>query len=98
MVDKEHHPRSNGMRQERSYILVDYTAIKPSARRIDGWSLLHVNGDRIAHLFNTGEDELIGALRWRVWLDHKKHEGSARSSTEARETCEGSWLNISNRS
>jgi hypothetical protein len=23
-----------------------------------------------------------------MWLDHKMHEGSARSGTEARETCE----------
>jgi hypothetical protein len=56
--------------------------------RQDDWTLLDQTGDRIAYLFNTGADDLIGALRWRVWLDHKMHEGSARSGTEARETCE----------
>jgi hypothetical protein len=56
--------------------------------RKDDWSLLDQKGDRIAHLFNTGKDDLIGAWRWRVWLDHKMSEGSARNGTEARETCE----------
>jgi hypothetical protein len=56
--------------------------------RDDDWSLTNVFGDRIAHLFNTGADDLIGAWRWRVWLDHKMQEGSARSGTEARQTCE----------
>jgi hypothetical protein len=56
--------------------------------RKDDWSLLDQKGDRIAHLFNTGEDDLIGAWRWRVWLDHKMCEGSSRSGTETRETCE----------
>jgi hypothetical protein len=56
--------------------------------RQDDWTLLDQTGDRIAHLFNTGADDLIGALRWHVCLDHKMHEGSARSGTEARETCE----------
>lgn len=45
------------------------------------WSLLDATGDRTAHLFNTGEDDLICAWRWRVWLDHKMHEGSARSGS-----------------
>jgi hypothetical protein len=31
--------------------------------RKDDWSLLDQKGDRIAHLFNTGEDDLIGAWR-----------------------------------
>jgi len=39
--------------------------------RDDDWSLLDATGDRIAQLFNTGEDDLIGSWRWRVWLDHK---------------------------
>ena len=39
--------------------------------REDDWSLLDATGDRIAQLFNTGADDLIGAWRWRVWLDHK---------------------------
>ena len=52
------------------------------------WSLLNATGDRIAHLFNTGEDDLIGAWRWRVWLDHRIREGSASTGTEARQTCE----------
>jgi len=56
--------------------------------RKDDWSLLDLKGDRIAHLFNTGEDDLIGSWRWRVWLDHKMQEGSAHTGTEARETCE----------
>ena len=56
--------------------------------RDDDWSLLDATRDRIAQLFNTGEDDLIGAWRWRVWFDHKMYEGSARSDTEARETCE----------
>jgi len=50
--------------------------------------LLNSTGDRIAQLFNTGDDDLIGSWRWRVWLDHKMQEGSARSGTEARENCE----------
>jgi hypothetical protein len=29
--------------------------------RDDDWSLLDATGDRIAQLFNTGEDDLIGA-------------------------------------
>jgi len=49
---------------------------------------MDATGDRIAQRFNTGEDDLIGSWRWRVWLDHKMHEGSAHSGTEARETCE----------
>jgi hypothetical protein len=56
--------------------------------RDDDWSLLDSTGDRIAQLFNTGEDDLIGSWRWRVWLDHKMQEGSARTGTEARQTCE----------
>jgi hypothetical protein len=56
--------------------------------RDDDWSLLDQKGDHIAYLFNTGADELIGAWRWRVWLDHKMYEGSARNGTEVRETCE----------
>jgi hypothetical protein len=56
--------------------------------RDDDWTLHDQTGDRIAHLFNTGADDLIGAWRWRVWLDHKMHEGSAHSGIEARETCE----------
>jgi hypothetical protein len=56
--------------------------------REDAWSLLDATGDRIAQLFNTGADDLIGAWRWRVWLDHKMQEGSARSGTEAPETYE----------
>jgi hypothetical protein len=35
--------------------------------RADDWSLLDATGDRIAHLFNTGNDDLIGAWQWRVW-------------------------------
>jgi hypothetical protein len=49
---------------------------------------LDATGNRIAQLFNTGADELIGAWRWCVWLDHKMQEGSAHNGTEARETCE----------
>jgi hypothetical protein len=56
--------------------------------REDDWSLLDATGDRIAQLFNTCEDDFIGAWRWRVWLDHKTQEGSAHNGTEARETCE----------
>ena len=56
--------------------------------RLDDWLLLDDSGDRITQLFNTGEDDLIGAWRWRVWIDHKMQEGSARTGTEARETCE----------
>jgi hypothetical protein len=56
--------------------------------RQDDWTLLDATSDRIAHLFNTGEDDLIGAWRWRVWIDHKMQEGSARTGTEARMTCE----------
>jgi len=56
--------------------------------RDDDWSLLDATGDRIEQLFNTGNDDLIGSWRWRVWLDHKMQEGSAHSGTEARETCE----------
>jgi hypothetical protein len=33
--------------------------------RDDDWSLLDATRDRIAQLFNTGEDDLIGAWRWR---------------------------------
>jgi len=51
--------------------------------------LLNSTGDRIAQLFNTGKDDLIGAWRWRVWIEHKMQEGSARNGTEARQTCEG---------
>jgi len=29
--------------------------------RQDDWTLLDAAGDRIAHLFNTGADDLIGA-------------------------------------
>jgi hypothetical protein len=50
--------------------------------------LLNSTGDRIAQLFNTGKDDLIGAWRWRVWIEHKMQEGSARTGTEARQTCE----------
>ncbi len=39
--------------------------------RHDDWTLLDSTGDRIAHLFNTAEDDLIGSWRWSVWLDHK---------------------------
>ena len=53
-------------------------------RQVD-WSLLYVYVHHIAQLFNTGEDVLIGSWRWRVWLDHKMHEGSAHSGTEVRE-------------
>jgi hypothetical protein len=56
--------------------------------RQDDWSLFDDSGDRIAQLFNTGEDDLIGSWSWRVWLDHKMQEGSARTGTEARKTCE----------
>jgi hypothetical protein len=56
--------------------------------RDDDWSLLDSTGDRISQLFNTGEDDLIGSWRWRVWLDHKMQEVSAHNGTEARETCE----------
>jgi hypothetical protein len=56
--------------------------------RDDDWSLLDATGDGIARLFNTSDDDLIGAWRWRVWLDHKMYEGSARNGTEVRETCE----------
>lgn len=56
--------------------------------RQDDWSLFYESGDRITQLFNTGDDDLIGAWRWRMWLDHKMQEGSARTGAEARETCE----------
>ena len=56
--------------------------------REDDWSLLDQKGDRIAHLFNTGANDLIGAWRWRIWIDHKMQEGSAHSGTEARESYE----------
>jgi hypothetical protein len=56
--------------------------------RQDDWSLFDDSGDRIAQVFNTGDDDLIGSWRWRLWLDHKMQEGSARSGTEARETYE----------
>ena len=56
--------------------------------RLDDWLLLDDSGDRIAHLFNTGEGDLIGAWHWRVWIEHKIQEGSARTGTEARMTCE----------
>ena len=59
-----------------------------SIARYDDWSLFDDSGDRIAQRFNTGEDDLIGSWRWRVWLDHKMQEGSAISGTEAQETCE----------
>ena len=47
------------------------------ALRAGDCSLLDATGERIAHLFNTGEDDLIGAWGWRVWIDHKMHEGGA---------------------
>jgi hypothetical protein len=56
--------------------------------RDDDWSLLDATGDRIAQLFNTGEDDLIGSWRWRVWIEHKMQEGSSRTGKEARQTCE----------
>ena len=56
--------------------------------RDDDWTLLNSTGDRIAQLFNTGKDDLIGAWRWRVWIEHKMQEGSALTGTEARQTCE----------
>ena len=37
---------------------------------------------------NASEYHLTGLWRWRVWLDHKIQEGSARTGAEARETCE----------
>lgn len=49
--------------------------------RQDDWSLFYESGDRITQLFNTGDDDLIGSQRWRVWLDHKMKEGSARTGT-----------------
>lgn len=48
-------------------------------------SLLDATGDRVAHLFNTSKDDLVGSWSWRVWLGHNMQEGSARSGTEARE-------------
>ena len=45
--------------------------------RDDDWTLLDATGDRIAHLFNTGEDDLIGAWRWLVWIGHKMQKGAA---------------------
>jgi hypothetical protein len=42
--------------------------------RDDDWSLLDTTGDRIARLFNTGDDDLIGVWRWRVWLTRCKKE------------------------
>ena len=56
--------------------------------RDDDWTLLNSTGDRIAQLFNTGKDDLIGSWRWRVWIEHKMQEGSALTGTEARQTCE----------
>jgi hypothetical protein len=56
--------------------------------RDDDWSLTDTTGDRIAQLFNTGEDVLISSWRWRVWIEHKMQEGSARTGTETRQACE----------
>ena len=56
--------------------------------RADDWSLVNAEGDQIAHLWNTQEPDIIGSWRWRIWIDHKRHEGSAHSGTEARETCQ----------
>jgi hypothetical protein len=56
--------------------------------RQDNWSLFDDSGDRIAQLFNAGEDNLIDSWRWRVWIEHKMQEGSAHTGKEARETCE----------
>ncbi|MFM8859617.1 MAG: hypothetical protein ACKOEW_05910 [Methylocystis sp.] len=39
--------------------------------RQDDWTLLDATGDRIALLFYTGADDLIGTWCWRVWLDYK---------------------------
>jgi hypothetical protein len=50
----------------------------------DDWTLLDQAGDRIAHLFNTCTDDLIGAWRWRAWLDHKMQEGSAAAQRRER--------------
>jgi len=47
--------------------------------------LFDESGHHIAQLFNTVQDDLIGSWRWRVWLDHKMQEGSARNGTEARD-------------
>ena len=56
--------------------------------RQDDWPLLDATGDHIAQLFNTGEDDLIGSWRWRVWLDQMMYEVSSHNGREARETCE----------
>lgn len=61
--------------------------------RDDDWSLLDATGDRIAQLFNTGNDDLIGSWRWRVWLDHKMQEGSAHSVQRRGRLVRGCWLN-----
>lgn len=54
----------------------------------DDWSLLDAIGDRIAQLFNTSEEDLIGSCRWGVWLNHEMYEGTAHNETEAREASE----------
>jgi len=51
----------------------------------DAWSLLDETSNRIAQLFNTSYNDLIGAWLWRVWLDRKISECNARSGTEARQ-------------
>lgn len=56
--------------------------------RDDDWSLLHTMSSPIPQSFNTDRDDLTGGSQWRVWLDHRIREGSARSGTEARQTCE----------
>ena len=69
-------------------MIQNQTRVPYTVLRQDDWLILDAVGDRIAHHFNTAAEDLIGAWRWRVWLDHKMHEGSARTGTEAQETCE----------
>ena len=54
----------------------------------DDWSLIDTSERRLARLWNTQQPDMLGSWRWRVWLDQKIYEGSARTGTEARESCE----------
>jgi hypothetical protein len=56
--------------------------------RANDWVLVDETNEIHAHLWDSGTPDLIGQWRWRVFIDHKMQEGSARSGTEARETCE----------
>ena len=58
---------------------------KPHA---DDWTLQDPDGTRLARLWNTQTDDLLGSWRWRLWINHKLYEGSAYSGAEAKQACE----------